>query len=620
MGDFNVRGIHNISDRNKMYHHAIDDIAAFEKMLEEHKFDEGPAHVGAEQELCIINDYSEPANLALELLDEIKDEHYTNELALFNLEINLDPHLLSGKVFSNMEAELSKLLQKGHEYAKEKNARILMTGILPTLKYRHLVFENMTPIERYKTLSKALYEIRGKEFEIYIQGVDELIMSLGSVLFEACNTSFQLHLQINPGEFVDKYNWAQMITGPVLSAATNSPLLFGNELWAETRVALFKQSLDTRSAFKYYRKKLPRIYFGYDWIKESPAELWRQDLMRFPLLLTSDDFNLSTEELEDGKIPDLRAIRLHNGTTYTWNRLCYGHSKDKPHLRIECRYLPSGPSIIDEMANFAFWIGLMNAEPPHGKEFWKHTDFSIAKNNFIKASRTGLNTVFNWFGKTITAQALILDELIPLAIEGLKKMSIDPADIKKYLNVIRDRVTSEITGTGWIVENFRTLSKHHGKSNALNDIVDEMHRNQIEGKPVHEWAFLNPDLQAPGGAPIRVEEVMTTDIFSISENDSIDFARSLLKWNNIHHLPVENNNGDLVGLITDGMIQRLTVNNGHVANEIMLREVIAIQAHNTIQMALDLMRKQALSGLPVIYKSKLVGMITMNDLKHCEYA
>jgi predicted transcriptional regulator len=342
--------------------------------------------------------------------------------------------------------------------------------------------------------------------------------------------------------------------------------------------------------------------------------------MRFPLLLTSDDFKLSTEDLEVGKIPDLRAIRLHNGTTYTWNRLCYGHSKDKPHLRIECRYLPSGPSIIDEIANFAFWVGLMNADPPEGKEFWKHSDFSVAKNNFIKASRTGLNTVFNWFGKTMTAQALITHELLPLAKKGLEKMKILEKDIDRYLGVIKDRVTSEVTGTGWIVENFRTLSKHHGKSNALNDIVYEMHRNQLINKPVHEWVFLNPELQEPGSAPIRVEEVMSTDIFSISADDSIDFAKSLLEWNNIHHLPVENNNGDLVGLITDGMIQRLKTNNGHVAGEIMLREVIAIQAHDTIKTALELMRKQSLSGLPVIYKSKLVGMITMNDLKHCEFA
>ena len=265
-------------------------------------------------------------------------------------------------------------------------------------------------------------------------------MSLGSVLFEACNTSFQLHLQIKPDEFVAKHNWSQMIAGPVLSACVNSPLLFGNELWAETRIALFKQSLDTRSSQKYLRKKLPRVYFGNDWLKDSAAELWKGDLMRFPLILTSDNLHDSGAILSEGGIPDLRAIRLHNGTTYTWNRLCYGHTKPKPHLRIECRYLPSGPSGLDEVANFAFWIGLMNATPEGGTEFWRSVDFKNAKNNFIKAARTGLNTVFRWYGKNHTAKELILEQLLPKAKEGLEKVSVSADNISKYLGVIEKRV------------------------------------------------------------------------------------------------------------------------------------------------------------------------------------
>jgi len=393
MGDFRVRKINDDYDRSNMYNFALDDIEAFEIMLREKMFAADDIHIGAEQELCLVDQQFDPATRALDILDRIDDDHFTNELALFNLEINVDPYPLKGHSFSNMESDLLSLLAKGKKLAKTMDTGILMAGILPTLKFRHLQFDYMTPIKRYQTLSQSLFDLRGQNFEIYLQGTDELIMSLSSVLFEACNTSFQTHLQIDPDKFVDKHNWAQMIAGPVLATSVNSPILFGNELWHETRVALFKQSLDTRSSAKLMRRKLPRVYFGNRWIKESPADLWKNDIMRFPLILTSDDFELSTEKLKKGHIPELRGIRLHNGTTYTWNRLCYGFSKSQPHLRIECRYIPAGPSVADEFANFAFWIGLMNNNHAYGHDFWKNTEFKIAKSNFIKAARTGFSTV-----------------------------------------------------------------------------------------------------------------------------------------------------------------------------------------------------------------------------------
>ena len=252
MGDFRVRKITDAEDRRKMYQNVLADVEAFERMLKEDMFEKNPLHIGAEQELCLVNHDFEPSMKALDLLDEIEDEHYTNELALFNLEINLDPFQLHNNCFSEMEKQLFELLDKGKKIATQHQAHILMAGILPTLKYRHLQFENMTPIQRYQTLSTKLSELRGAKFEIYMQGVDEVILSLGSVLFEACNTSFQLHLQMRPEDFVNQHNWSQMISGPVLSACVNSPMLFGNELWAESRIALFKQSLDTRSSCLLY--------------------------------------------------------------------------------------------------------------------------------------------------------------------------------------------------------------------------------------------------------------------------------------------------------------------------------------------------------------------------------
>lgn len=621
MGDFRVRRIVDEHDRRKMYQYALNDIEAFEYMLKERMFDEGDLWIGAEQELCIVDDRFDPATSALELLDKINDEHYTNELALFNMEINLDPLPLKNACFSNMEKSLLELMQKGYDEAGKQNEHILMTGILPSLKYHHLQSEYMTPIQRYETLSQTLSEIRGSKFEVYMQGVDDLIMSLGSVLFEACNTSFQLHLQIKPKDFVNQHNWSQMIAGPVLSACVNSPLLFGNELWAETRIALFKQSLDTRSSQKYMRMKLPRVYFGRGWMKDSPAELWKNDIMRFPLLVTSDDLKDSKALLKNGEIPDLRGIRLHNGTTYTWNRMCYGFSKKKPHLRIECRYLPAGPSAIDEIANFAFWIGLMRCEPPEGVEFWKNQSFKAVKNNFVLAARSGLNTVFSWYGKNIPAKNLILDELIPMAKKGLQNSGVNADDIDKYLSVIEKRVSGEITGTSWTIQNFRSLSKHYGEAIAAKELINQSLQYQKDNIPLHEWKDIEiRDYNIAEKDP-TVDQLMSTNIFSVNENDSVEIVKSILDWNNIHHLPVENMDGDLIGLITDGTIERLEKEKDGMccfAKDIMLTNLVTINATDSIEKAKKKFEESNISGLPVTYNKKLVGILTFTDLAKIE--
>ncbi|MEM1321338.1 MAG: CBS domain-containing protein [Bacteroidota bacterium] len=620
MGDFSVRKINNAEERRKMYQHALADIKAFEQMLADQQFDTSPAKIGAEQELCIVDKHQQPARSALQLLDTINDPHYTNELGLFNMEINLDPLLLSGSCFSTMETALLDLLKKGQQAARDVEENILLAGILPTLKYHHLGFDYMTPVERYRTLSAALSNIRGANFEIYLQGVDDLMLSLGSVLFEACNTSFQLHLQIHPDEFVDRHNWAQMISGPVLSACVNSPLLFGNELWAETRIALFKQSLDTRSSQRFLRKKLPRVYFGDSWLQHSAAELWKKDLMRFPLLVTSDDLEDAPQMLREGRTPNLRGIRLHNGTTYTWNRLCYGFPKGNPHLRIECRYLPAGPSAADEIANFAFWIGLMNSEPIGGTKFWKKADFKAAKNNFIKAARTGLQSVFQWFGKSVPAQTLILNQLLPMARQGLQASGVAAADIEHYLGIIGRRVSAETTGSEWMVQNFRTLSQRYSPAIAQRELVRLMLDHQDQNLPVHQWENIDPKVYTLAGQTLTVEQLMSTDVLSVNENDSLELVEHILDWKKIHHLPIETTNGDLVGLITDGMIERLKTSTEqcHYAKDVMLKQLYTIDPQASIEQAQQIMIEYRLSGLPVVYQNKLVGIITQRDLDRVE--
>ncbi len=619
MGDFNVRAVLNSEDRSQVYNQILDDITALDAMISNGMIDEGPAKIGAEQEICLVDSNYRPQQTALSILDNINDDHYTNELALYNLELNLDPHDLHSNCFSATESDLVKLLQKGRMAAANFDSQLLLCGILPTLKFRHLEFECMTPIERYRTLSTKLAELRGSEFEIYVQGIDDLIMSLPTVLFEACNTSFQLHLQINPNNFVPRYNWSQMIAGPVLSACVNSPILFGRELWAETRIAIFKQSLDTRSSINQMRRKLSRVYFGNQWLTGSPSQLLKEQVIRFPVIATSDNFENATSVLKNGGIPNLRAVLLHNGTTYTWNRFCYGTQGAKPHFRIECRYLPAGPTPIDEIANFAFWIGLMRAMPEDWNSQFMNYDFQLVKNNFLKAARYGLDSIFNWFGETIPAKYLILDQLLPMAANGLRKSNVDEKDIDKYLGIIEKRVQSERTGSRWMTSSYRILQRKCKRSQSLRELTARSIEYQTFNIPVHNWEIPSSCISTLASLDHKlVDEVMTTDMFCVRDDHEISFATSILSWQPFHHLPVENHEGDLVGMITDGLLKRHRESGNQEllqVKDIMIKDLVSLTTQDSVSRATEIMDSNDMSGLPVTFNNKLVGIVTRNDLK-----
>lgn len=610
MGDFRVKKIENNQQRAAFYLDMIKDLEAFEIMLNEGLIDHGSETIGAEQELCLIDNIGDPASKSLEFLDKITDPHYTNELALFNLEINLDPLKLHGRCFSTMEDKLNTLLSIGHQVGSDLGTDIFLTGVLPTIKFRHLQFENMTPERRYKLLSNDLLERRGGDFEIYLEGVDHFNTTLKSVLFEACNTSFQLHLQIDPGEFVDQFNWAQMISGPVLSACTNSPLLFGKELWAENRIGLFKQSLDTRNTKNHQRVKMSRVYFGDKWLTTSPVDLWRNELVRFPLILIGEGVGNSMEVLEKGHIPALRSIRLHNGTTYTWNRLCYGRTESAAHIRIECRYLPAGPSVVDEIANLTFWIGLMKAMPENWGKMKDHVDFRSVKDNFIRAARTGIQSVFHWMGNYINARDLIIKELLPMAEHGLIDMGVDSNDVNYYLDIIANRVGAMKTGSVWMVDNFRRLLKRHNSITASNIITTTSSEIQNENIPVHEW----PDSQLvyPVTEPL-VEHLMRTKIYAIQENQSIRFAKYIMDWKGIGHLPVENKQGNLMGIISKSLLEEI-VGEDETVKDHMTTELITCLPSCTKEEARRKLEENDIHSLLVVEENRLVGLVTDRDV------
>ena len=620
MGDFAVHSIQSPEMRNAFLRHLLRDVEAMERMLTEQQFEANPLRVGAEQELCVIDPDFTPSRGAPEILERSTDPHLTSEIARYNLEINLDPFLLAGDVMRKTHEHLLDQWKKTVDLAADDGKYLLLCGILPTINRYHLVPEFMSPQARYKVLNDIMRMVRGHSFYVQIQGVNELIASLDSVLFEACNTSFQMHLQVPADDYVRQYNWAQQIAGPVLSTSVNSPLLFGRELWMETRIALFRQSLDMRTSSNHLREKQARVFFGDHWLENSVAELFKEHIARFPLLVSRPIDEDSLEALEAGKAPALRALRVHNGTVYTWNRPCYGRTNGKPHLRIENRYVPSGPSHVDEMANFAFWLGLMVGQPDDWHHFYRQEPFANAKDNFYRASRNGLESMMNWFGREIPADRLVLDELLPMAEAGLNKVNLADDDRDYYLGIIADRVQQRATGARWQVRNFRALKEAFGIDHALLELTAGMYELQKDDQPVHEW----PELRSgsihplPGGEHF-VSSLMKTDLFTVQAMEPLSLVKAVMSWRTFRHLPVEDEQGNLVGLLTAKDLARLDMEaidaeNTHVA-DVMTTPLITVDRFHKLKDACALMKEHNIGCLPIIREEKMIGLITDTDCK-----
>ena len=415
MGEHQVNKITDPKQKMIYIDQLLKDIEALDYMLEQGMFEKQPIHIGAEQEFCLVNDLWEPSDLGVEILAEIGDKHFTSELNRYNLELNLDPLKLGGTSFSDLHHKLNELLTKAKEAAEKYNAKIILTGILPTVSEKHLDYEYMTPVQRYAVLNDAIKSIRKDDIELHIKGVDEVNLHHDTILYEGCNTSFQSHLQIDPSDFMDTYNWAQAIAGPVLSICTNSPLLMGKELWEETRIALFTQSVDTRASTFILNEKESRVGFGNNWVTGSITDFYKEAIVNFRSLITTTFETDSMAQLKKGEVPKLTALSLHNGTTYRWNRLCYGITDGAPHVRIENRYIPSGPTTKDEIANMMFWVGLMHGRPKEFNDIHEKMDFKDIKSNFFNAARYGMAAQFYWDGKLISSQQLLLDKFLPMA-------------------------------------------------------------------------------------------------------------------------------------------------------------------------------------------------------------
>ena len=623
MGDFDVRLGNSDEELRQFTKHLLKDVQAFEMMLEQGRFESGVYKIGAEQEFCLVDKNLKPYPINLDIIDAAKMENLSPELAKFNLETNASPQKFEGDAISKMEEEIINDLKKIREIVKDKDGDIILTGILPTIRKFDVDSDNITPIDRYHALMDSLRQLRGEDFQINMRGLDELNIKLESGMIEAANTGFQVHLQVDPDDFVKKYNIAQAIAGPVLAIAVNAPLLFGKRLWKETRIALFQQAIDTRVSTEHIREHHPRVTFGTDWIKNSVLDLFKEDILRYRVLLGADFKEDSLEIVRQGKTPIFKALTVHNSTVYRWNRPVYGISGNgKPHLRIEARMFPAGPTVIDEMANTAFWLGLMEGYSLELDDITKHIRFDDAKDNFFAAARAGIHKQYSWFnGKKYNIKDLIINELLPVARKGLKHRNIKQKDIDKYLNIIEQRVNKAVTGSSWMLDVFKNFQNTASKEEILSLITRSTIQNQENEIPIHEWKI--PDFnELPHWKPsdLLVEEVMQTDILSVQPDDIVEFVADMMNWAKIRYVPVENEKGDFVGLITSRILMRtlrkladdVSLKDFKI-KDIMIKNPITIEPNRKVEEAMQIMDNNKIGAIPVVHKNKLIGMLTETE-------
>ncbi len=620
MGQHEV-ALDGAEERERIFMRAVlRDLEALERLLTRGRFETGVRRIGAEQELFLADDSMGPASVGPETLADAAEPRLTTELARFNLEINLTPCRLQDGALAALEAELLETLARVRASAALHGARPFLCGIAPSLSIADLSMTNLTPVPRYRALNDAVKRMHGGAFRCHIKGIDEIDVAVDDVMLEAVNTSFQVHYQTDPASFANDYNAAQLAAGPALAAAVNSPMLFGKSLWAETRIAVFQHSIDARTSGQQARGHRARVDFGERWVEKSVLELFREDVARFRPVLTAEFREDPQAVLASGEIPELRSLRLFNGTIYRWNRPCYGVLDGRPHLRIEARALPSGPTVLDECANTAFLIGLIAGIPDAIGEVRQCMPFDDARNNFYTAARFGLEAQLRWPGLgPVPAARLILDVLLPIAREGLRKTGVTTEESERYLGVMEERVRTGRTGSAWTSSAFYALRSAGVPQERRARLVMQSSIEQAEaGLPVARFVPPRIDGDDFRAAYRTVGQFMTVDLRTLRPGDLVDLAAALMDWVHVRHIPVEDERGVLVGVVTHRAIVRLLSRGGPPSqpvpvSEIMKRDPVTATPSMPTLEAMHLMRERHIGCLPIVEAGKLVGIITEQD-------
>jgi Glutamate-cysteine ligase family 2(GCS2) len=461
----------------------------FARMLSESRFDFERPLTGLEIEFNLAEDNRDPAMRNAEVLAAIANADFQTELGQFNIEINVRPRSLVGLESEKLEAELRTSLNHADEKARSVGAEIVMIGILPTLRAEHLTGEALSANPRYRLINEQVFAARGEDIYINIDGPERLAVHADTIAPEAACTSVQFHLQVSPEDYAKTWNAAQCIAGVQLALGANSPFFFGKELWRETRIALFEQATDTRPQELKEQGVRPRVWFGERWIT-SVFDQFEENVRYFPSLLPVCDHEDPAAVHERGDTPQLGELRMHNGTIYRWNRPVYDVFRGRPHLRVENRVLPAGPTVVDVLANGAFYYGVLRALVDQDRPVWSQMSFPAAFDNFEAGARRGIDAHLFWPGLgEVPASELVLRRLLPMAHEGLAAWGVDVAVRDRLLGIIEGRCTTLQNGAEWQARTFHKLDEERDldRQDTLREMVSRYIEYMHSNEPVHTW-------------------------------------------------------------------------------------------------------------------------------------
>lgn len=465
-------------------------LRALKSLLARPGFGEGALSFGAELELYIVDQEGKPLHVNQEIQKRLNDPQLTLELNRYNLEYNFSPSLLSDGCFQHTQDEAAQALARINSTAGELGGSIVPIGILPTLQQSDTGYHAMTPLDRYEALTNELTEIRGGPFTIAIEGEDALQLAMDDVTLEGANTSFQVHLRVPPNEFADFYNAVQLVTPLVVAMAANSPTLFGHRLWQETRIPLFKQSIDCRPKDSLHPMPA-RVNFGNNWIHDGAFELFSEAALLYRPILPASGAEDPEAIVADGGIPELHELRLHQGSIWLWNRPVYDPA-DGGHLRIELRAFPAGPSIVDMLGNAALAIGLAKLMQDEIRSLIPAIPFTYCIANFYRAAQKGLEAELFWPSLKQTqpeyfAVPDILNRLLPQVPAKLSEMGFVESDFMPLLKVVEERLESRQTGSQWQLRKVAEYRKDMHKREALQAMLLEYQKNSAANIPVAQW-------------------------------------------------------------------------------------------------------------------------------------
>jgi hypothetical protein len=463
-------------------------VAALQRMVDGGWFVAHEDTIGMEVELDLVDPLGRPRLVNDAVLARLGRADMQHELLQFNVELNLAPRRLQGRVLHDNERDLVDVLERCRARIEALGARLVAIGMLPTLSAEQLTVERISGNPRYALLCRRMRAARDSPFLVHIiDGCEPVEFTTDSIAPAATTTSLQLHLRVPPDRFAAYYNAAQTIAGAQVAVGANSPYLLGCQAWQETRITLLEQLLDTRRPSEVRAGAPARVRLGDRWIKD-PVELFDEVVRVFPPLFPTMEAEDPDAALETGCVPGLRELRLHNGTVWRWNRPVYDVQAGCPQLRIENRVLPSGPTAVDMVANAAFYYGLLRAIVDSDPAPWRQVPFATAERNLHRAGRDGLAARLCWQGVDHPIDQLTREVLLPAAAAGLDAWGVDANDRDRYLGVIEARVRWGRTGAAWQTEAVRYLEERGLERIAA---LHEMTRRYVEhahtGAPVHEW-------------------------------------------------------------------------------------------------------------------------------------